>query len=79
MRFDEFYNENIYYIFLEGDGRQGYPRFAPYNAIHVGAASPEKPHTLISQLAAGGRLLVPVGPEGGSQYMMQVKTLHFHL
>lgn len=62
---------------LEGDGRKGYPEHAPYNAIHVGAASPETPQTLISQLANGGRLIVPVGPEGGEQYMMQVCKLHF--
>ncbi|XP_073829036.1 protein-L-isoaspartate (D-aspartate) O-methyltransferase [Musca autumnalis] len=58
-------------IIVEGDGRKGAPDYAPFNAIHVGAAAPETPKALLDQLAKGGRLIVPVGPEGGEQYMMQ--------
>ena len=36
------------------DGRQGWPEFAPYDAIHVGAAAPEIPQPLIDQLKPGG-------------------------
>ena len=46
-----------------GDGRLGYPSAGPYNAIHVGAAAPEIPEALVSQLAVGGRMIIPVGPE----------------
>ncbi|KAH8268117.1 hypothetical protein KR026_000148 [Drosophila bipectinata] len=56
---------------VQGDGRKGFPTSAPYNAIHVGAAAPDTPTELINQLANGGRLIVPVGPDGGSQYMQQ--------
>lgn len=59
---------------VEGDGRKGHIDHAPYDAIHVGAAAPTEPVELIKQLAKGGRLIVPVGPEGGSQYMQQVKN-----
>lgn len=58
-------------IIVEGDGREGCLKHAPYNAIHVGAAAAETPSALIEQLAKGGRLIVPVGPDGGQQYMMQ--------
>ncbi|KAL3985350.1 Protein-L-isoaspartate(D-aspartate) O-methyltransferase [Acanthocheilonema viteae] len=59
-------------ILLKGDGRKGYEKEAPYNAIHVGAAAPEIPAQLIEQLAKGGRMLIPVGPEGGPQQFVQV-------
>lgn len=37
-------------VLVSGDGRQGYPEQAPYDAIHVGAAAPTLPQPLIDQL-----------------------------
>ena len=45
---------------IVGDGSRGYPERAPYDAIAVHAATPEAPHSLLSQLAPDGRLVVPI-------------------
>jgi protein-L-isoaspartate(D-aspartate) O-methyltransferase len=45
-----------------GDGSQGWPECAPFNAILVSAATSEMPHALFEQLCEGGRMMLPVGP-----------------
>lgn len=44
-----------------GDGFQGWPEEAPFDAIIVTAAPPEIPPALLEQLAQGGRMVIPVG------------------
>jgi protein-L-isoaspartate(D-aspartate) O-methyltransferase len=46
-----------------GDGYQGWPEAAPFDAILVTAAAPRIPEPLKQQLKDGGRLVVPVGDE----------------
>jgi protein-L-isoaspartate(D-aspartate) O-methyltransferase len=50
-----------------GDGYQGWPEFAPFDAILVTAAPEQIPQPLIEQLAVGGKLVVPVGAQNRSQ------------
>ena len=46
------------------DGSLGWTDAAPYDGILVTAAAPSAPQTLLSQLAEGGRLVLPVGDRG---------------
>jgi protein-L-isoaspartate(D-aspartate) O-methyltransferase len=46
-----------------GDGFEGWPAFAPFDGIIVAAAARSVPATLCEQLANGGRLIIPVGPD----------------
>lgn len=54
------------------DGSRGWPKAAPFGAILVSAAAPEVPQVLKEQLAIGGRLLIPVGPEEGRQTLLKI-------
>ena len=54
-----------------GDGTLGWPSDAPYDAIVVTAAGPSPPPPLLEQLAVGGRLIIPVGPRHGTQFLMR--------
>jgi protein-L-isoaspartate(D-aspartate) O-methyltransferase len=47
-----------------GDGSEGLPDCAPFDAIVVAAAHPRVPPPLAAQLAPGGRLVQPIGPGG---------------
>jgi protein-L-isoaspartate(D-aspartate) O-methyltransferase len=45
-----------------GDGSEGYAPGAPYDRILVAAGAPSVPDALKAQLAANGRLVIPIGP-----------------
>ena len=59
---------------LCGDGTYGWPEYAPFDAILVSAGSPDVPKPLLQQLAAGGRLLVPVGGRDDQRLMEITRT-----
>jgi len=50
-----------------GDGWGGWPENAPYDRIVVTAAPEVLPRALVEQLADGGLLVVPVGPQSSDQ------------
>ena len=52
-------------VFVDArDGRDGWPEHAPFDAVIVAAATRNVPPALLTQLAPGGRLLLPLGDEG---------------
>jgi protein-L-isoaspartate(D-aspartate) O-methyltransferase len=57
---------------VEGDGTRGCPDHAPFDAILAAASGSHVPEALITQLAPGGRLVMPVGDPGGIQELIKV-------
>jgi protein-L-isoaspartate(D-aspartate) O-methyltransferase len=58
---------------MTGDGTEGFPEAAPYDAILVSAGAQEMPRALLSQLAKGGRLMIPVGA-GDTQQLCLIRS-----
>lgn len=66
--FDELGYSNIFC--KTGDGYQGWPEYAPFDAILVTCAPTKVPEPLQQQLAEDGRMIIPVGSDPVQQLVM---------
>jgi len=55
-----------------GDGYNGWPEKAPFDAIVVTAGAPHVPPALVEQLKPGGRMVIPLGESSYSQNLVVV-------
>jgi len=60
-------------VVVVGDGTEGAPEHAPFDAVVVCAAFPRVPRPLAAQLRTGGRLVQPVGPGGAENVVLYEK------
>jgi protein-L-isoaspartate(D-aspartate) O-methyltransferase len=58
--------------FKTADGTEGWPAYAPFDAILVAAGGPEIPKPLVEQLVLGGRMVIPIGRDQKSQILVRV-------
>jgi protein-L-isoaspartate(D-aspartate) O-methyltransferase len=60
-------------VFLRlGDGSQGWPEEAPFDAVISTAAPESVPPKLLGQLRRGGRMIIPVGSQQGGQELLRI-------
>ncbi len=64
--------KNIRY--LTADGYRGWQEMAPFDAIVVTAAIKNPPPSLLAQLAENGRMIIPLGAAGNSQYLVLIEN-----
>jgi protein-L-isoaspartate(D-aspartate) O-methyltransferase len=62
----------------EGDGTLGWAEHAPFDAITVAACAPDAPPALLAELAVGGRLVMPTGPDEASQTLVRITRTGEH-
>lgn len=53
------------------DGSKGLEDYAPFDGILVTAAASHIPQDLLSQLAEGGRMVIPIGTESQTLYLIE--------
>lgn len=66
--------QNVF--FKVGDGSSGWPEEAPFDRIIVTAAAQTIPEELVEQLAAGGRMVIPIGDREQQHLILLNKDEH---
>ncbi len=69
---DELGYDNVYTRI--GDGYQGWPEAAPFDAIIVTCSASHVPKPLKQQLAEGGKMIIPVGKPGHQELIVLTKS-----
>ena len=72
--FDKLHYHNI--VTKYSDGTSGWTDESPFDGIIVTAGSPEIPKPLVSQLAVGGRMVIPVGDQYSQELIKLYKDEH---
>jgi protein-L-isoaspartate(D-aspartate) O-methyltransferase len=62
-------------LFIEGDGWQGLPEFAPFDKVLVSAAASRIPEKLLEQIKIGGRLVIPIGENYQTQEIVLIDKI----
>ena len=71
-RLSDLHYHNVHFGYA--DGMKGWATYAPYDGIIVTAGAAEIPAPLLEQLAVGGRMLIPVGPQGRQSLRLVERT-----
>ena len=67
------YEKTVYQnaVFIHGNAAKGYPKKAPFDRILISAGASAVPSTLLSQLAIGGKLIIPLRDSRGNLLLLE--------